>query len=299
MPVLVLDDGDVRARLDPGTAVEAVREALLAAHSGLLHAPPRVTVDLGGGKLVFTAGLMESAGVFGFRVYDTLVGGEQLVAVWGQDDGRLRALVSGDELGARRTGAIGAVAVDAAARSGAIRLGLVGAGTQAWTQLWAVRAVRSVTSVTVAARRPERAAAFAERAAAELGLTVRAVTDVRDAVRDQDVVIVATNSATPVFEADWIAPGTHVSTLGPKSVSRHEVPAALAERADVILTDSPAQLAAYPEPHLFAGELVVDLGAVLAGAAAGRTSPEQITVFCSVGLAGTEVAVAAAMCASP
>ena len=202
----------------------------------------------------------------------------------------------GDELGARRTGALGAVAVDAAARSGAIRLGLVGAGTQAWTQLWAVRTVRPVTSVMIAARRPERAAAFAERAAAELGLTARAVTDVWDAVRDQDVVIVATNSATPVFEADWIAPGTHVTTLGPKAAARHEVPAALAERADVIFTDSPAQLVAYPEPHLFADEPVVGLGAVLAGAAAGRTSPEQITVFCSVGLAGTEVAVAAALC---
>lgn len=296
MPVLLLDDDDVRARLDPGTAVRAVREALLAAHSGQLHSPPRVAADLGGGNLVFTAGLMEPAGVFGFRAYDTLVGAEQLVAVWGRDDGRLRVLVYGDELGARRTGAIGAVAVDAAARSGAIRLGLVGAGTQAWTQLWAVRAVRPVTSVTVAARRPERAAAFAERAAAKLGLTARAVTAVQDAVRDQDVVIVATNSAVPVLEADWIAPGTHVTTLGPKSVTRHEVPAALAERADVILTDSPAQLAAYPESHLFAREPVVDLGAVLAGAVAGRTSPEQITVFCSVGLAGTEVAVAAAMC---
>jgi len=174
----------------------------------------------------------------------------------------------------------------------------VGAGTQAWAQLWAVRAVRPVTSVTVAARRPERAAAFAERAAAELGLMVRAVTDVRDAISDQDVVVVATNSATPVFEADWIAPGTHVTTLGPKSVTRHEVPATLAERADVIFTDSAAQLAAYPEPHLFAGEPVASLGAVLAGAVAGRTSPEQITVFCSVGLAGTEVAVAAALSGS-
>jgi alanine dehydrogenase len=79
-------------------------------------------------------------------------------------------------------------------------------------------------------------------------------------------------------------------------VSRHEVPAALAGLASVILTDSSAQLAAYPEPHLFAGQPVTDLGAVLAGDATARTSPEQVTIFCSVGLAGTEVAVAAALC---
>jgi alanine dehydrogenase len=294
--VLVLNDDDVRARLDPATAVGAVRAALLAAYTGGLHAPPRVHADLGDGDLVFTAGRMDAPAVFGFRAYDTVVGGEQLVAVWGSGDGRLRAVVCGEELGARRTGAIGAVAADLAARPGPVRLGLVGAGTQAWTQLWAIRAVRDLAAVTVAARHPERAAAFARRAGDELGVAISPAGSAEDAVRDQDVVVVATNSATPVLQAGWIAPGTHVTTLGPKTVSRHEVPADLAERAWLILTDSAAQLAAYPEPHVFAGRPVTELGAVLAGAAPARTSGEQITVFCSVGLAGTEVAVAAALC---
>ncbi|MFI1563253.1 ornithine cyclodeaminase family protein [Streptomyces sp. NPDC020490] len=273
-----------------------MRDALVAAHHGTLQAPPRVHADLGDGHLVFTAGHLRAQGLFGFRAYDTLVGAEQLVAVWGSDDGRLRALVHGDELGPRRTGAIGAVAVDAAANPGPIRLGLVGAGTQAWTQLWAISAVRQVREATVVARRPERSAAFARRAAEELGVGVRAVPVVEDAVRDHDVVVVATSSTEPVLDADWIAPGTHVTTLGPKTVSRHEVPADLADRADVLLTDSLAQAAGYGEPHLFPVDRLTGLGAVLAGAAAGRTGPDQITVFCSVGLAGTEVAVAAALC---
>jgi hypothetical protein len=104
------------------------------------------------------------------------------------------------------------------------------------------------------------------------------------------------NSGVPVVDAGWISSGTHVSALGPKTVARHEVRAALAERAGGILTDSAAQLAAYPEPHLFAGQAVNDLGAMLAGVATARSSPEQVTIFCSVGLAGTEVAVAAALC---
>jgi alanine dehydrogenase len=293
---LLLNDDDVRARLDPATAVGAVRAVLLASHAGTLRAPPRVRADLGDGDLVFTAGRMDSLGVFGFRAYDTFAGADQLVAVWGRQDGRLRVLVSGDELGARRTGAIGAVAVDVAAKPGPIRLGLVGAGTQAWTQLWAIRAVRELAEVSVAARHPERAVAFADRAAAELDVVVRPVASAEDAVRDQDVVVVATSSATPVLQAGWIAPGTHLNTIGPKTASRHEVPADLAGRAAVILTDSPAQLAAYPEPHVFADQPLTDLGAVLAGAATARTSPEEITIFCSVGLAGTEVAVAAALC---
>ncbi len=292
---LVFDDDDVRARLDPATAVRAVRAALLAHHDGTLHAPPRVRADLGDGHLVFTAGRLRAEGVFGFRAYDTVADAEQLVAVWGSGNGALRALVHGTELGARRTGAIGAVAVDAAAVPGAVRVGLVGAGAQAWTQLWALRAVREIEEVVVASRHPERAAAFARRAAGELGLEARAVADVRDAVRGRNVVVVATDSAVPVLDAGWIDAGTHVTTLGPKTVSRHEVPAGLADRAAVVLTDSVAQAAGYPEPHLFPVERMVGLGAVLAGAATGRTAPDQITVFCSVGLAGTEVAVAAAL----
>lgn len=295
----LFDDDDVRDRLDARTAVLTVRSAILAGYEGTLLAPPRVRADLGDGHLVFTAGRLRAQELFGFRAYDTVAGAEQLVAVWGSRDGRLSALVHGSELGARRTGAIGAVAVDAAAKPGAVRVGLVGAGPQAWAQLWAMRAVREVEEVVVASRRPERAEAFARRATDELGVTTRATRSVENAVRDRDVVIVATNSPVPVLDADWIAPGTHVTTLGPKTASRHEVPAALAHRASVVLTDSPAQAAGYPEPHVFSTDSMVDLGAVLAGAAAARTDPGQITVFCSVGLAGTEVALAAVLVGQP
>lgn len=295
MSVLLLNDDDVRTRLDAPTAVGAVRRAILAAHEGALDAPPRVRADLGDGYLVFTAGRLRQEQLFGFRAYDTAVGAEQLVAVWDAADGRLRVVVHGDELGARRTGAIGAVAVDAAANPGPVRLGLVGAGRQAWTQLWAICGVRQVLEATVATRTPERARVFARRAADELGIEVRAVADVEQAVRERDVVVVATNSPVPVLDAGWIAPGTHVTTLGPKTVSRHEVPAALADRADLLLTDSLTQLTGYAEPHVLPADRMVELGDVLAGAAPGRTDPDQITVFCSVGLAGTEVAVAAAL----
>ena len=296
---LVFNDDDVRRRLDPALAVRAVRSAILAHHDGTLHAPVRVRAGLGEGDLVFTAGHLRDLGLFGFRAYDTFADAEQLVAVWDAEDGRLRALVHGKELGARRTGAIGAVATDAAARPGPIAVGLVGAGLQAWAQLWAIRAVRQIKDVTVVSRHVRRAEDFARRATEELGITACAVPRVEDAVRGREVVIVATNSSVPVLKAEWITAGTHVTTLGPKTVLRHEIPAALGDRADVIFTDSRAQAASYGEAHLLACDRMVELGAILAGTAKGRTSPEQITLFSSVGLAGTEVAVAAALCDVP
>ncbi|MGW0936962.1 ornithine cyclodeaminase family protein [Streptomyces sp. NPDC002666] len=296
MPPLVFDDDDVRDRLDAATAVRAVRSALLAHHAGTLYAPPRVRADLGQGGLVFTAGHLSAEGRFGFRAYDTFAGAEQLVAVWDTDSRALRVLVHGSELGARRTGAIGAVAVDVAARPGPLRVGMIGTGVQAWTQLWALCAVRVIEDVAVTSRNAQHAEDFARRASQELGVAARVAPQVRDAVSGRDVVIVATNSSEPVLDAEWISAGTHVTTLGPKTPAHHEVPHALADRAHLVLTDSRAQAINYPEPHLVDPDRMVELGALLAGAVPGRTSPDQVSLFCSVGLAGTEVAVASALC---
>ncbi|MDH6117273.1 ornithine cyclodeaminase family protein [Kitasatospora sp. GAS204B] len=291
MPPLLLSDADVRARLDPATAITAVRQALLAHHSGGLSAPARVHAELNGGDLVFTAGQLDGEW-HGFRVYDTLSGSEQLVALWDTPRRSLRALVTGHQLGARRTGAIGAVAVDLWARPQARSIGLVGAGPQAWAQLWAIRTVRELDEVVVCSRSRTSASRFAARAEREFGLPVRVAADASEAVRERDIVVLATSSEVPVIETSWLSPGTHLQTLGLKGVERHEIPPDLRSRADAVCTDSRAQLAA---DSLFDQRRVVELGEVVAGAHPGRTAADELTVFCSVGLAGTEVAVAAAL----
>ncbi|MFJ9408227.1 ornithine cyclodeaminase family protein [Streptomyces sp. NPDC101393] len=296
---LLLGDPEVRARLTPADAVAAVRHALLAHHAGQLSAPPRVRAPLASRELVFTVGELSADGLYGFRAYDAGHHGTQLVAVWERASGELAAVVHGAELGPRRTGAIGAVAVEALARRDASRIGLIGTGPQAWTQLWALSAgpLRRA-EVAVFGRRTERAERFAARARDELGLSARVAGSAREAVAGREVVIVATDSATPVLEADWVAPGTHLSTLGPKSTTRYEIPPELAARATVLVTDSRAQAGRYGADHLLGPAPMAELGAVLAGAAPGRTGDEDITLFSSVGLAGTEVAVAAALAAA-
>ncbi|GAB2806677.1 ornithine cyclodeaminase family protein [Streptomyces daliensis] len=310
-----LGDEDVRARLDAPTAVAAVRHALLAHHAGRLHAPPRLHAPVGlvgapgPGELVFTAGGLEGErALYGFRAYATgHGGGQQIVAVWSAEEGLL-GVVHGAELGPRRTGAIGAVAVDALARPDATHLGLIGTGPQAWAQIWAVASVRRLSRVSVYGRRAERANLFAYRIRRALGVDAHPVATPEEAVRGHGIVITATPSEVPVLEAEWVEPGTHVSALGPKSRARHEIPPALVARADAVVTDSRAQAARYGTrdggdgdgPRDGDGPLVdpaaaTELGAVLAGAVPARTGPGQVTLFCSVGLAGTEVAVAATL----
>ncbi|MEU8261107.1 ornithine cyclodeaminase family protein [Micromonospora sp. NPDC048999] len=290
---LLYSDGDVAA-LDAPFTVAAMRDALLAAYEGRLVAPPRAAAPLGGGRMVLTAGHLTGQW-YGYRSYDTfgLPESEQLVVLHDACSGAVRAIAVGEELGSRRTGGLGGVAVDALARPDAATLGVVGSGRQAWTQVWAAAAVRPLREVTVHSRSAARREAFAARVRAELGVPARAVGTAAEAVRGRDVVVLATTSTTPVLAAADLAPGTHVNTVGFKQADRHEFGTDLLDAADVLVTDSPAQAAAYAPPMLaavepYAGRLR-DLGAVLAGAVPGRTGADQISVFCSTGLAGTEV----------
>ena len=286
----LLDDEAVAA-LTAGDAVHAMREAVRAGHAGQLWAPARVRAELNDLVYVFTVGALEH-GPSGFRAYRAgSPEGDQLVAVWDQE-GDLVGVIVGDELGARRTGALGAVATDALARRDARAVAVIGSGHQAWTQLWALTAVREVERVAVFSPNDRRRRQFAARAEAELAVRATTADTANAALAGAEVIILATHAASPVIDAGHVEPGAHVVTVGPKTIDRHETPIELAERASVISCDSPAQARAYGTPF-FTGSLpLVDLGAILAGAHPGRQTPQEITLHCSVGLAGTEVLLA-------
>lgn len=289
---IVLSDDDIKARLGAADAVRWMGEAVDAHYRGDLVAPPRVHADLGDGRFAFTTGRLRGSW-FGYRSYDTFPAepGEQVVVVHDEGSGRVRAVVIGNELGPRRTGAIGGVAAQALSPPDATVAAIVGAGTQAWTQLWALAAVRDLAEVRVFSRDPGRREAFAARARALTSAACHAAPAARDAVAGAQIVILATSSATPVIETGWLDPGAYVATLGPKQRGRAEFGPGLAAGAGLIVTDSVAQIDAYDPPSVLAGtphrDRLVPLGAVRAGQA-DPPGPGQRCVFFSVGLAGTE-----------
>jgi ornithine cyclodeaminase len=127
----------------------------------------------------------------------------------------------------------------------------------------------------------EHREAFAARARHELQLPAEAVETAAGAVRDADIVVVATRSDKPVIAAEDVSPGSQVTTVGPKFRSGHEIPARLAAVASVITCDSPAQARSYPEPFFIDSATLISLG-----------DAADITLHCSVGLAGSEVILA-------
>lgn len=293
MTTRLLFDEEVRGHLTPTLAVEAARAALIDAYQGRLESPPRIHATVGRGALVFTAGGY-AEGACGVRVYQTgRVAADQAVLVW-DGDGRLSGCIVGVELGSMRTGALGAAATGALARTDAQIVSVIGSGRQAWAQLWALTAVRQIVEVRVYSPTEGHRRAFAERAAGELGMNATPVPSAQQAVVGADIVILATRSEQPVISSAWVTAGAHVNTVGPKMLSAHETPPDLAADAAVLVSDSPGQAAAYGEPFFTSRELT-HLGAVLCNDTPGRTSDADITMYASTGLAGSEVVVANAL----
>jgi ornithine cyclodeaminase len=292
IPVVIMRDRDVRARLSAADAVAWMGEAVDAAYRGELLVPARTHAEFGGGRLVFTAGRLRGEW-FGYRSYDTFPTdpGEQLVVVHDEASGEVRAVALGNELGPRRVGAIGALAAYALAPAGAGVVAVIGSGTQARTQLWALAAVRDLREVRVYSRHPDRRAAFAHELRRATGVAARAVPEARAALAGAEIVILATSSPTPVIQAEWLEPGSYVTTLGPKQQNRAEFGLDLPAAAALLVTDSLAQIDAYDPPNVLAStphrERLVSLGAVRAGEVP-LPRKDGITLFFSVGLAGTE-----------
>lgn len=284
-------------------AIDAMETAFLARAAGMLISPPRHHVSFpGAGDLVFTVGgVLGERPLAGFRAYETFDGTEhsQIVAVWSANDARLKGIVLGERLGQIRTGAIGGVAIRHLSASNARTVGVLGSGAQARTQLIAAAAVRDITAVRVFSRDKGNRMVFAEEMQRALNIAVEPVNSAVEAVADADIVLCATTSNIPVIHASDLKPGVHINTVGPKTLQGHEIGKDIADDAAVIATDSLEQTRAYASPFFLVGSShehrMRELANIVANNAPGRTSPFDTTLFCSVGLAGTEVMLASAI----
>jgi len=297
----ILTDEDIGHNLDIETVINTIEQTLKAKAEGLLVAPQRFSIDADSGRLVFTAGAEQKyTHSIGFRVYETFsdrtVDHQHLVAVFDSQTGEFKGLVIGKRIGALRTAAINAVAIKTMARSNAINLGILGSGFQARFHAQAALAARQFKRVKAFSSTASHREAFSKEVSAEVGIHIEAADSAKEVVEFADVLICATTSPTPVLDADWVKPGTHINTIGPKFRDRSEIPFELAQKSQVIATDSFQQVDGYAEPFFLLDtperKRMIELSDIVVGMQKGRHSNNDVTLFCSVGLAGTEVAVA-------
>ncbi|HVH11127.1 MAG TPA: hypothetical protein VM736_15130, partial [Gemmatimonadales bacterium] len=146
-------------------------------------------------------------------------------------------------------------------------------------------------------RTAERAAALARDLAQVV--ETRVAPALESAVRDHRVIVTATASTTPLVRAAWIAPGTHITSVGTGSPEKIELEPAVLARADKLVADRAVQVERYGNLHhaLATGavgrdKLYAELGDVVAGRRAGRERPDEITVADLTGVGVQDAAIA-------
>jgi ornithine cyclodeaminase len=172
-------------------------------------------------------------------------------------------------------------------------LAILGAGVQGRAHLQALLPVREFEEVRVFAPSQAHARAMADGRA-------KAVGSAEDAVRGADVVVTATSSREPVVRREWFVPGAHINAVGASVPTAREldldtvVACALFCDSRESLENEAGEYREAVEQGAIPGEdhVRATLGEVLAGMAPGRTSPEELTVFRSLGLAVEDLAAA-------
>lgn len=295
----ILTDDDVANYLTMREAITYMEGAFREQANGTLVAPPRFAVKAPKGRMVFTAGAATGfEHALGFRVYnvfppDVTVEQIQLVTVFDSEHGGLKGIILGQAIGLIRTAAINGVAMDHMARQDVSVLAIIGAGSQAHIQVQAAMAVRDFTRINIYSRTMAKAQKFRAEILQQFDVSCSVVPSAKVAVQDADVVLCTTTSRTPVIDSQWLQAGTHIHGIGPKAVGASELPPDIAARCAVIATDSLAQLKGYPNPFFIQEhERIVGLDQIVAGNREGRRTENEITLFCSTGLAGTEVVLA-------
>lgn len=297
---LYLAEADVRQLLTMDLALDAIESAHRAHALGRAIDVPRQRTRVPTASLHILQGALPDEGVMGYKAYTASKAGARfLVHLFSAASGELQAVIEADYLGMMRTGAAGGIAAKYLSRPEAGIVGLIGSGWQAQSQLEALCKVRSIKQVKLFSRNQEKRRLASADFSRRFGVEVVPVESAEAAVRDSDIVVTITTSATPVVLGEWLAPGTHINAAGSNALIRRELDEKAVGRADLICVDSRATalreagdlLPALEKGRLHEGQLV-ELGEVVAGIRPGRTDAQAITLFESQGMAIQDLAVA-------
>jgi ornithine cyclodeaminase/alanine dehydrogenase-like protein (mu-crystallin family) len=302
--VLVLNQEEVERLLDMEGCIEAMAQALASLARGEVHVPLRFVVkpenepSLIGLMPAHRAGnsplySLKTVCVFPDNPKRGLDAHQGTVTLFDGETGEVRALMNASAITAIRTAAVSAVATRLLAREDARKLAILGSGVQARSHLEALRLVRDFERVHIFSPTAGHAKALADETGAEVAGSAE------EAVRGADVVVTATSSTEPVLQRDWLKEGAHVNVIGGRPPQMRELDVAtVADSAFYTDKRESAEAEAWDYRDALEagaigpGHIRGEIGEVLIGKAPGRQSPDELTVFRSLGLAVEDLAAA-------
>jgi ornithine cyclodeaminase/alanine dehydrogenase-like protein (mu-crystallin family) len=297
MNTLYLNESEVDQLASVPEVINALDAAFRDQAVGKAWTNPRNRLRLPGTTLHMMAGAIP--GYFGYKAYTVTAGKTQFFFyLYSAQTTELLAMMEADTLGQKRTGAATGLGTRVLAREDATDAVLFGAGWQAETQLLAMDSVRRLKRVWIVNRKPERRQAFIQKMQPQVKAELLQAENVEQAVRTSHIITTITSSREPVFKGEWLQPGTHINAAGGNLLLRREIDDEAVMRSNRLVVDSIEQ------SKIEAGELMgvietgrrhwedfIELRDVVAGLKPGRTSPADITLFKSLGLALEDVAI--------
>ena len=308
MKLRILSAKDVRKALPMADAIEGMKKAFaqLSQKQAVLPLRARVGVAPHAGTALFMPAYLAGSDDLAVKVVSIFPKnaerGEPIiyasVLVLDSETGRPLAFMEGGSLTAIRTGAGAGAATDILANPDAAVAAIIGSGVQARTQLEAICTVRDIKEVRVYSPNHQHATDFAREMKGQgpIPQLIRIMSDADTAVKEADIICAATTSSTPVFSGKMVKPGAHINGVGSYMTTMQEVDAETVKKALVVVDELEAAKAEagdivipIEQGELNWGHVHAELGEIVAGLKPGRTSPEQITFFKSVGVAVQDV----------
>ena len=288
---LFISNDDVRRLLSMEECVDILEDLFQQESDGLVENIHRRRYQFQGS----TSATLMGGVVLGSKAY--AVRHSNMSLLHDTDTGKLDALIEPSTVAWMRTGAASGVATKHMALPDASVVGLIGTARQAITQLEAMCAVRPIKLVKAFSRNPENRENFARQMTDSLGVEVVATPSAEECVKGSQIVIAITNSREPVFDGEWLEPGTHVNAAGANRWVRCEVDDTTIQRAATVVVDNLEQamiecgeLIAGAERGVFRWRDAIELHEVVSGKVAGRPSGDAITLFESQGIGIEDVA---------
>jgi ornithine cyclodeaminase len=307
--MLLLTETDVRQLLPMDDLIQAMESALAEFSAGRAQQPLRTVLEVGPTHAFF--GVMPAfipasdalgtklVTVFGSNAAVGLPSHLATILLMDSSTGELLSVMDGRYITEARTAAVSAVSVRLLARQNAGVLAILGSGVQARSHLRAFSHVRALEDVRVWSPSEAHRRTFAEEMRRDVGAEIAPVATVREAVDGADLIVVATASREPVLLSEWVGDGAHIAAVGACRPDQREMDTALVKRARVFVDSRTGALAEagdlvmpIREGAIDASHIAGELGRLAAGGIAGRQSPEQVTLFKSLGMAVEDVAAA-------
>ena len=297
---LVLTSVDVMEVLDMDLALNAVREAFRAYGEDRVNMPPKSYLDLAQGdfRAMYGEIFLPEGHVCGLKWVNVHPGNPlrglptvmAKIVLNDPDTGFEWADMDGTLITNYRTGAAGGVAAEVLSRPDAARIGVIGAGEQARTQIAAILKVRRIQEIIICDCARARAQTLRDEVATLYPIQVRLAPDPRETALASDILVTVTPSEEPLVRLDWVRPGTHINAIGADAAGKQELDPEILKVSQIVVDDW-AQASHSGEINVPLSQGVVtqemiygSLGEVVAGKKPGRQSPEDITVFDSTGL---------------